>query len=335
IDTLTSLNISFSNCIAFGSDNANVMLGKKNGVAAVLTEANENVFIIGCPCHLIKIAAEKAASCLPGKVDEVLVDIFFFITAELLRGDAGIKNAKNREKHKLLKYTCCDHCSLGFLKSSCQGSRGAQRDDEDIVIGQEAKHIVDRLLPSQREQFFEAVRRYMATACDYVRLKFPLAHDALSNACVADLKSIKTMSFRNVLFLAEWFPALLPVEQQEFKHKALNFLEMELMKLQAFDIPPADVQWNTISHIKGADGLLKFGHTSAVMLGILSIPHSNAECERQFSVIKKNRTQFRTSMSDTTLGNILLAKCYRGKHCYARQYSQDFLKKAASATSNI
>ncbi|KAG0418746.1 hypothetical protein HPB47_004620 [Ixodes persulcatus] len=84
-------------------------------------------------------------------------------------------------------------------------SRGAQRDDEDIVIGQEAKHIVDRLMPT-----------------------------------------------------------LLPVKQQESKDKALNFLEMEFVKLQAFDIPPdvlqeerADVQWNTISHIKGADGLLK------------------------------------------------------------------------------
>lgn len=96
---------------------------------------------------------------------------------------------------------------------------------------------------------------------------------------------------------------------------------MEFVKLQAFDIPPnvlqeerADVQWNTISHIKGADGLLKFGRISAVMLGILSIPHSNAECERQFSVVKKNRTQFRASMSDTTLGNVLLAKCRRGEH---------------------
>lgn len=82
IDTLTSMNIPLSNCIAFGSDNANVMLGRKNGVVAVLTEANENVIIIGCPCHLINIAAEKAASCLPAKVDEVLVDVFFLFGKE-------------------------------------------------------------------------------------------------------------------------------------------------------------------------------------------------------------------------------------------------------------
>lgn len=182
----------------------------------------------------------------------------------------------------------------------------------------------------------------MATACDYIRLKFPLAHSALISARVADLKSIDTMSFRNVLFFVERFPALLPLEQQESNDEALNFLEMEFVKLQAFVIPPdvlheerADAQWNAISQLRGADGLLKFGRISVVMLGILSIPHSNAECERQFSIVKKNRTQFRESMSDTTLGHILLAKCRSGEPCYARQYSKDFLKRAASATSKI
>ncbi|KAH9376397.1 hypothetical protein HPB48_001328 [Haemaphysalis longicornis] len=141
------------------------------------------------------------------------------------------------------------------LLEICYKKRGAQRADEYIVIGQEAKHIVDRLLPSELQQFVEAIRRNIVTACDYIRLKFPLAHDARSNARVADLKSIETMSFLNILFFVERYPALLPVEQQD---EALSFLEMEFGKLHTFDIPPnvlqeerTNVQWNTISHIKG------------------------------------------------------------------------------------
>lgn len=37
----------------------------------------------------------------------------------------------------------------------------------------------------------------------------------------------------------------------------------------------------------------------------------------------------------TTLGHILLVKCRRSEHCYAQQYSQGFLEKAASATLKI
>lgn len=42
--------------------------------------------------------------------------------------------------------------------------------------------------------------------------------------------------------------------------------------------------------------------------------HRNASSGRQFSIVKKNCTQFRTSMSDTTLSCVLLAKCRRSEH---------------------
>ncbi|KAH6933508.1 hypothetical protein HPB50_015844 [Hyalomma asiaticum] len=71
LDTLILRGILVENCIAFSADNANVMVSKKNGVAAVL----EAKIVIGCPCHLINLAAGKGAACLPAKFDEVLVDI--------------------------------------------------------------------------------------------------------------------------------------------------------------------------------------------------------------------------------------------------------------------
>lgn len=76
MDCFASLNVPLSNCIAFCCDNANVMMGNKNGIAAGLTEAHESIVKIGCPCHLINIAAEKAASCLPAKVHKSLWTFF-------------------------------------------------------------------------------------------------------------------------------------------------------------------------------------------------------------------------------------------------------------------
>ncbi|KAG0411479.1 hypothetical protein HPB47_011396 [Ixodes persulcatus] len=76
LDALKSRDIPMKNCIAFCADNANVMIGKKNSLAAVLKESQESLIVVGCPCHLINLAAEKGATCLPAKFDKVLVDIF-------------------------------------------------------------------------------------------------------------------------------------------------------------------------------------------------------------------------------------------------------------------
>ncbi|KAH6922073.1 hypothetical protein HPB50_008839 [Hyalomma asiaticum] len=58
------------NCITFSAD-------KNDGVASVLKEALENLIVVGCPCHLISLAAEKGAACIPAKFDEVLMDIYY------------------------------------------------------------------------------------------------------------------------------------------------------------------------------------------------------------------------------------------------------------------
>lgn len=42
-------------------------------------------------------------------------------------------------------------------------SREAQKEDEDLIIGLEARTVVDKLKPSEQQKFFEAVRHYFAT----------------------------------------------------------------------------------------------------------------------------------------------------------------------------
>ncbi|KAL3193766.1 hypothetical protein MRX96_000063 [Rhipicephalus microplus] len=61
-------------------------------------------------------------------------------------------------------------------------SREAQKGDEDLIIGQETRTVVDKLKPSEQQEFIEAVRHYFVTVCDYMRHKFPLRDPALLNA---------------------------------------------------------------------------------------------------------------------------------------------------------
>ena len=67
--------------------------------------------------------------------------------------------------------------------------------------------------------------------------------------------------------------------------------------------------WFSIAEMKHEDtDSLMFEDLANVMLGLLTIPHSSAQCERVFSCVRKNRTPQRSSMSDQTMESLLVLK---------------------------
>jgi len=75
----TKRSIPWHNCVAFCSDNASVMMGVHKGVAANVVKLCPSVAIIGCACHLIHLAAQKAASELPVDIEDLLVGIYYYL----------------------------------------------------------------------------------------------------------------------------------------------------------------------------------------------------------------------------------------------------------------
>lgn len=151
--------------------------------------------------------------------------------------------------------------------------------------------------------------------------------------------TLSTSSFSSLNFFIEKFPHLLPQEAGESRVDAIDALEVQFAELQAHSFPEGilkeercDVQWSAVGEIRNPDGKLKFGRVAKLMLDVLVIPHSNAQCERIFSSVKKTRTEFRASMSNSALQNLLLAKDHQSGPCYEKTHSAAFLKKAKSAT---
>ena len=68
--------ISCHNCVAFCSDNASVMMGLHNGVVAHIVKQCPSIAVVGCACHLIHLAAQKAAGELPVDIEDFLVDVY-------------------------------------------------------------------------------------------------------------------------------------------------------------------------------------------------------------------------------------------------------------------
>ena len=95
-----------------------------------------------------------------------------------------------------------------------------------------------------------------------------------------------------------------------------------------------DVIWAFLSNMKTPDGCaLRFPCLSKVCRLILLLPHSNAAKERVFSMIRLNKTPYRSSLGlDGTLSSILTIKLHNPDPCHNFEPSKSMLKNAKKAT---
>ena len=100
--------------------------------------------------------------------------------------------------------------------------------------------------------------------------------------------------------------------------------QVELLPECVLSCERADVAWHHISQLRYSNGKHKFKELAAVVKGILVIPHSNADSERVFSCVRKNRAEFRPTLSESTLESLLVEKTSMfasGKVCHNQSYS--------------
>ena len=97
-----------------------------------------------------------------------------------------------------------------------------------------------------------------------------------------------------------------------------------------------DIVWSELGKKKFPDGTFKFSRLSKVAKLVLVIPNSNAEEERVFSMVTKNKTAFRPNLKlDGTLCSILQIKLGNSdgpEPCYKYEPLKAILKTAKTAT---
>jgi len=109
-------NILWQNCIGFAADNASVMSGKNKGVASFLRQKVPSIYIVGCACHLMHLAAGKAASSLSVKVDELLIDVYYYLDKSSSRKQhlEQFQKLHAIDVHKILKHVSVRWLSIGI-----------------------------------------------------------------------------------------------------------------------------------------------------------------------------------------------------------------------------
>ncbi|GFO29176.1 leukotriene a-4 hydrolase [Plakobranchus ocellatus] len=84
-DAFNHHGIPWGNCLALGCDNASVMVGGKKGFFGLMSQNNSSVYLAGCCCHLVHIAAQKGAAALPIDIEQMLVDTYYYLEGSSVR----------------------------------------------------------------------------------------------------------------------------------------------------------------------------------------------------------------------------------------------------------
>ena len=94
-----------------------------------------------------------------------------------------------------------------------------------------------------------------------------------------------------------------------------------------------DFIWGYLSNMTNANGLPRFGRLAHVAKVVLLIPHSNAGEERVFSMVRKNKTDFRPNLGlDTTLSSLLTVKLATHEPCHKYKPEQSVVKRSKKVT---
>lgn len=442
---MKAIGLDFSKCVSFSADNASVMVGEKSGVAALLHQQNEHINVIGCPCHRINLAALKAANSLPYKLDQLLIDVYFFLdkSAKRVARLKELQSILGTESHEILKHVNTRWLSLGpclgrlleqweplsalflelsedkssksaqskaqgvlnkllspevkaytlflhnaiqvfenanatlqadeplvhkvrpilksvvrdlclrFIKPSamndcdilkldvCEKSNLLEARQGEIDVGYKCKKFVENELKKEDQvKFFKSTVDYFQTAVRYFQQKCNLDDKALIHATIADPDSKLSASISSIDFFVGHFPSLLHVEEGKDRDECMDVMIRQFRDWQAEAIPQekdekADQYWFRLSKMQSQCGKLRFNLLSKVMLGILTMFHSNAAVERLFSLVRRNRGDFRQSMSNKLLESLTICKTkWASKSFFKDSLPKELLVKAKSATAD-
>uniref|UniRef100_A0A1X7UKB6 HAT C-terminal dimerisation domain-containing protein n=1 Tax=Amphimedon queenslandica TaxID=400682 RepID=A0A1X7UKB6_AMPQE len=224
--------------------------------------------------------------------------------------------------------------------------RKNQLDDNALHIGLVTRSLLRKLHDEVTSQIDKAAK--------YAISNLPLHDETLLSAQFLNFDTRETAIFSQVEHFLNRYPTLLNFSSpSELFSLSEDFTSFQL--LERNDIPDrvwdsaivsqqddgGDIRryfrmviiWSHISTMRSSDGSFLYGRLAKVTLLVLVIPHSNAEEERVFSLITKNKTGFRPSLKlDGTLSIIIQMKLANPEPCHRYEPMKEVIGKAKTAT---
>ena len=192
-------------------------------------------------------------------------------------------------------------------------------------------------MKSEIRGFLQHVQQFYIEAALQIQQRFPLNDDILKSLTVLNPDVINSTSANEITALATKFPNIIA-------HDELGQLDEEWRQLQFMD--PADLPefngrrkdvaafWGSISRMVDTSDNKRYPTLSKLMKSMLSLPHSNADVKRIFSLVVLVKTKHRNKLKTSTLDAILTAKECIPTSCVQFQPTSSMYKRMTAQIYN-
>ncbi len=238
------------------------------------------------------------------------------------------------------------------------------KDPKSLYIGFTTKCVLNKLLndgtitEKDSMTFNNAAHNYFKSAVEYIQAKFPLDNDVIKNAVWIDVCNRLNSSWENVHFFLEKYKSLSTLDGIDDSEIYDEFVDYQTLADESFN----KNAWEEAKVIEGYDGNghemyhyridILWWHLNQMEIPgskskrfkllpkiaeiVLVLPHSNAEAERLFSIVRKNKTDSRSCLKlDGSLSGILAMKSHYPESripCHKWVPKEDIMKAAKTAT---
>ena len=218
---------------------------------------------------------------------------------------------------------------------------------EDLGIGMNTWASISALEEEyDTAPFFNAVMKfYIATITKMIK-KFPFGDTLLQDLGILVPDKVATYSVDTVVRLARRFPQLElcdPTSLDQLREEFLDFTlsptdlptQTEYSAADKSKKPCIGKYWWEVSKIVTLHGQPRFPLLFKLMAGLLTIPASNADSERGFSMLRKIHTDQRSNLNQSTIIALMSLKLNSDSCCYNSELSEDLLKCCKKATNKF
>ena len=212
-----------------------------------------------------------------------------------------------------------------------------QLPDENLGVGESTWACLRELEEEyDLKPFFEAVRSFYVSSIKKMLNKFPFGDTLLKDLGI--LQPDKTASYpvSTIISLAKRFPQLgldNAASLDELREEFLDFsLSPSDLAADGTMKPKAGSFWVKVGKLRTLDGKPRFSKLFHLMAGLLSIPVSNADSERGFSLLRKIHTDQRSNLSQSTIIALMSIKFNSDCCCHDAELPQELLQKCKNAT---
>lgn len=177
----------------------------------------------------------------------------------------------------------------------------------NMYLGIGVLNNIDSVEQATKLDFLERCRNFLITACLQIQKRYNFEDPVLSQLSILNINNIKKGTGPTLLPLMKSLPQICDLENTSQIQK----IDDQWRKLSNFeDLPESteiDVFFSNLRQVTDFSGEFIFPDLCNFVLSVLSLPHSSASCERQFSKVNLIKTKSRNRMITDTLNGHMLS----------------------------